>query len=474
MRTLGLGMVTAPLWFVPGVAQQLQDNNGALSNNDNEKPNIVIIVADDLGWGDVSHHGSVIPTPNIDRILNEGIELDRFYTAPVSSPTRCGLMTGRYPNRFGIRETVIPPWRDYGLPVEEETMADVLGRNGYAHRAAIGKWHMGHSKQRYYPLNRGFTHFHGALNGAIDYFEHTREKELDWHDDWESCYEKGYSTDLIAAESARCIKEYAKDGPYFIYTCFNAPHSPYQAPEEEIRKFISKEEFDSLPPKDQKGWTYRAMVSRMDKGIGAILQAISESGEWDNTLILFFSDNGGVPGMEPYSVNRPLRGSKFDEWEGGVRTVAGIYWKKAFRQGNRKLDQVTGFVDILPTLADIIEIKETPKNPYDGISIFSVLKGEKEQIDRDFYLGCGAGVCAQYKLILANQHMGLQKDFITDIQKNPSEKREGRIYEDPERVSQLRRTIQEGDAIVPYQEEIPFGKGQKGFVAPKEWKITEY
>ena len=130
------------------------------------KPNVVIIVADDLGWGDLSYHGSVIPTPNIDRLIGEGIELNRFYTAPVSSPTRCGLLTGRYPSRFGIRETVIPPWRDYGLPVEEETMADVLGRNGYPNRAAIGKWHLGHSRLRYYPLNRGFTHFHGALNGA--------------------------------------------------------------------------------------------------------------------------------------------------------------------------------------------------------------------------------------------------------------------------------------------------------------------
>ena len=117
----------------------------------------------------------------------------------------------------------------------------------------------------------------------------------------------------------------------------------------------------------------------MDKGIGAILQAISESGEWDNTLILFFSDNGGVPGMEPYSVNRPLRGSKFDEWEGGVRTVAGIYWKKAFRQGNRKLDQVTGFVDILPTLADIIEIKETPKIPTTASVSLAYLKEKKNR-----------------------------------------------------------------------------------------------
>lgn len=439
-----------------------------------QKPNVVIIVADDLGWGDVSMHGSVIPTPNIDRLIGDGIELDRFYTAPVSSPTRCGLMTGRYPSRFGIRSTVIPPWRDYGLPIEEETMADVLGRNGYTNRAAIGKWHMGHSRKRYYPLERGFTHFHGALNGAFDYFEHTREKELDWHDDWESCHEEGYSTDLIAKEAARCISEYAKGEPYLVYACFNAPHAPYQAPEDELRRFISKEEFDQLPPKDQKGWTYRAMVSRMDTGVGTILDAVRNSGEGDNTIILFMSDNGGVPGMEPYCNNRPLRGNKFDEWEGGLRTIAGIYWEKGFKQGHRKLDQVTGFVDILPTLKDIIGDTTQPKNPYDGISVYGLLNGKQESIDRDMYLGIGAGVSKQYKLILAGQHLKLEKDFITDIEKNPSETREGRIWEDNERISKLRKTVVEGDAIVPCQEEIPYGKGQKGFVAPKEWKPIEY
>ena len=150
------------------------------------KPNIVIILADDLGWGDVGFHGSDIATPNLDKLAAKGIQLERFYTAPVSSPTRAGLMTGRYPSRFGIRKTVIPPWRDYGLDETEETIADMLGKEGYANRAIIGKWHLGHARQAYYPLNRGFTYFYGHLNGAIDYFTHTREDELDWHKNWES------------------------------------------------------------------------------------------------------------------------------------------------------------------------------------------------------------------------------------------------------------------------------------------------
>ena len=129
-----------------------------------EKPNVVIILADDLGWGDVGYHGSQIRTPNIDRLAEQGIQMERYYTAPISTPARAGILTGRYPSRFGIREAVIPPWRQDGLDENERTMANVLGENGYEHRAAIGKWHLGHTRMVHYPLNRGFTHFYGCLN----------------------------------------------------------------------------------------------------------------------------------------------------------------------------------------------------------------------------------------------------------------------------------------------------------------------
>lgn len=136
-----------------------------------ERPNIVIVLADDLGWGDVGFHGSEIKTPCLNALAAEGVVLDRFYTAPISTPTRAGLMTGRYPNRFGIRTTVIPPWREDGLDENEETLADMLARNGYSNRAIIGKWHLGHTRKVHYPINRGFSHFYGHLNGAIDYFD---------------------------------------------------------------------------------------------------------------------------------------------------------------------------------------------------------------------------------------------------------------------------------------------------------------
>lgn len=189
-------------------------------------------------------------------------------------------MTGRYPSRFGIRKTVIPPWRDYGLDENEVTIANVLSENGYLNRAMIGKWHLGHGRKVHYPLNRGFTHFYGCLNGAIDYFSHHREGELDWHRNWEPSYAKGYSTDLITDEALNCIEQYSKKGPYFLYIAYNAPHSPYQAPEDEIAEHISPEEFKALNKKDKNGYTYRAMVTRMDKGIGRYSQLWKNRAIW--------------------------------------------------------------------------------------------------------------------------------------------------------------------------------------------------
>lgn len=438
-----------------------------------DRPNVLMIVVDDMGWGDLGCHGSAIKTPVLDGFFGDAIELGRYYVAPISSPTRAGLLTGRYPNRFCIRKTVLPPWRKTGLPASETTIADVLGQNGYSNRALVGKWHLGHGDPSYHPMNRGFTHFYGHLNGMLDYFTHKRDGELDWHNDYESCYDEGYTTDLIAGEAVRCIKEYsASDSPFFLYVAFNAPHSPYQAPEEEIFKYISSERFSTLDDKDRKGVTYMAMVSRLDRRIGDILAALESSGEYDDTLILFMSDNGGVPGMEPYSTNAPFRGCKSREWEGGVRASAAIKWNNGFMKGGVKSDQVMGFVDILPTLSDIIGDVGLKDRDYDGISMYPVLSGKVDGIDRVFYLGLGAAVSADRKLILAgkNDAMGLEEDYFTDILANPYEK-DGCVCDDKDAETRLRETITRYDSVVPMIEELPYNYGKKGFKAPKEWNI---
>ena len=353
----------------------------AVAAGTGERPNILFIVADDLGWGDVGYHGSVIPTPNIDALAARGIEMNRFYTAPVSSPTRAGLMTGRYPSRFGIRKTVIPPWRDYGLDPEEQTLADMLAANGYAHRAIVGKWHLGHGRRAYYPLNRGFTHFYGCLNGALDYFTHEREGELDWHNDWESCRDEGYSTDLIADEAVRCIGEYASEGPFFLYVAFNAPHTPFQAPEDEIAEHISSEKFAALTPREKDAYTYRAMVTRMDKGVGRILEKLERSGLVENTLVLFMSDNGGLASEpawrdgELHTQNYPLNSGKGSLYEGGIREPMIVKWPGVVSPGTR-CDKYLMIEDFYPTILEMAGVQNyRTVQPLDGTSFMPLLKG---------------------------------------------------------------------------------------------------
>ena len=434
-----------------------------------ERPNIVIVLADDLGWGDVGFHGSEIKTPCLDALVGEGVELERFYTSPISTPTRAGLMTGRYPNRFGVRSAVIPPWREDGLDENEETVADMLARNGYKNRAIIGKWHLGHTKKVHYPMNRGFSHFYGHLNGAIDYFDLTREGELDWHNDWETCHDKGYSTELITKEAIRCIDAYEKEGPFMLYVAYNAPHTPLQAQEKDIKLYTDN--FDSLTPKEQKKVTYSAMVSCMDRGIGAIVDALKKKGIMDNTFFIFFSDNGtaGVPG----SSSGPLRGHKFDEWDGGVHAPAVLYWKKAEKQYKNLSSQVTGFVDLVPTLKDLVGDHSRPKREYDGISILPVLNGKKACIDRDFYLGHGAVVNKDYKLIRKGMKPGLdlKQDFLVDYKTDPYEKKNASAGNE-KIVKALYEVALKYDTITPFIPEVPYGKGRDGFKAPKEWKVV--
>ncbi|MFI3260071.1 MAG: sulfatase-like hydrolase/transferase [Rikenellaceae bacterium] len=436
------------------------------------KPNIIIILADDMGWGDVGFNGGEIQTPSIDELANKAAILDRFYTAPVSSPTRAGLLTGRYPNRFGIREVVIPPWREDGLDANEQTIADMLGRNGYENRAIIGKWHLGHTHAEHYPMSRGFTHFYGHLNGAIDYFDHTREGELDWHNDWESCYDEGYSTELITREALRCIDEYQKDGPFFIYIPYNAPHSPFQAQESDIA--IYTDDFDSLSKREKQEVTYKAMVTCMDRGIGQIIDKLEADGLMENTFLLFFSDNGAVPNQSLSTSSGDYRGKKFTEWDGGVRSPTLLHWPAASESYKNIESQLSGFVDVMPTLKELVGDKSKPKNEFDGVSLMPILSGKKSSIKRDFYLGCGAVVSEGYKLIRPdfNSRMKLKQNYLVDYANDPYEANDASQGNEKE-VARLLKVAIKYDTITPSIPERPYDEGKKGFVAPKEWRVTK-
>jgi len=261
-------------------------------------PNIVLIVPDDLGRHDVSFHGGEIATPNIDRIAAEGVLIERFYTAPICSPTRAGLMTGRYPIRYGLMRNVIAPWQDFGLDTEEVTIPEVLARAGYEHRGVFGKWHLGHIGRKYHPLRRGFTESVGH-NTSIDYFTKERFGERDWFHGYEPASEEGYVTDLVAEHAVRFIDRRAGgETPFFLYVPFNAAHSPLQAKEEDLPLYADLEAIEPprsweeitaggpLAPEEQRRERRRvhaAMVHALDEGVGRILQAIDDHDIAENT-----------------------------------------------------------------------------------------------------------------------------------------------------------------------------------------------
>jgi arylsulfatase A-like enzyme len=335
------------------------------------RPNVVILLADDLGWADVGFHGSDIHTPNIDRLAREGTECSRFYSLPVCSPTRSALLTGRSPMRLGLGYTVIRPWSSYGLPLEEHTIAQTFAAAGYQ-TAMTGKWHLGHARRKFFPIERGFHHQYGHFNGAIDYYKHEREGGLDWNRDGKSLVEEGYSTDLIANEAVRHILSRDKTNPFLLYVPFNSPHSPLQAPPEVIAKYSGR--------KDERRRIFAAMVDRMDTGIGRILQAIDEQGIANDTIVFFFSDNGGPTNLG--ATNTPLRGAKASTFEGGIRVPAVLRWPGHVPAGV-VLNQVAGAFDLFPTLAAAAGV--TPKNalPFDGKNLWPVLSGKQKPFARE-------------------------------------------------------------------------------------------
>lgn len=247
-------------------------------------PNIVVILADDLGWNDVGYHGSDIPTPNIDRLAEDGVELDRFYAAPMCTPTRSTLLTGKHPHRIGMSRTVVRPREPCGLPLGEHTLADALKAEGYT-TAMVGKWHLGHRNREYLPTQRGFDSHYGHYLGYIDYFTHTPIwvdwTGLDWHRNEVAIQETGYSTELLAREATTLIDKYDFEKPLFLYAAFNAPHGPRQALDSDVAKLTDI--------KDQTRKTYAAQVNALDHAIGQIREHLQIRNQWGKTCNALFS-----------------------------------------------------------------------------------------------------------------------------------------------------------------------------------------
>lgn len=338
-------------------------------------PSVVLIVADDLGWMDVGYNGSEIATPHLDRLAREGVRLERFYTAMICSPTRMGLLTGRYPIRWGMMNAVVRPWSTDGLPPEEVTIAEELARAGYVHRGLVGKWHLGHASRRFHPLRQGFTEFFGHYNGSIDYFSHECRGEPDWHRGFEPVSgPRTYSTDAITEEAVRFVEDHAAQAPFFLMVSYNAPHAPLQARPKDLARYADVTD----PPRR----VYAAMVTRMDDGIGRILAALDEVGAARDTLVWFLSDNGGDPRQG--ASNAPLRAGKSGIYEGGVRVPSAVRWPAGGIADGRSVASMVGYLDVLPTVLAAAGASPADR-PLDGIDVLGVLAGSAVGAERVWF-----------------------------------------------------------------------------------------
>lgn len=340
------------------------------------RPNFVVIFVDDLGYNDVSYNGAVeIETPNIDRLAQEGVIFtDGYVVHPFCGPSRAGLVTGRYPARFGMEYNVAyaPLDEEHGLPVEEKTLATYLNEAGYQ-TGIVGKWQLG-AAPAFHPLNRGFDYFYGFLGGAHDYFriDITRPgiEYLPLNENRGATGLEGYLTDALTDRAVDFVKM-RREEPFFLYLAYNAPHTPLQAPEELVDKYSHIE--------DENRRLYLAMVDALDRNVGRVLDALEQADVRDNTVVFFLSDNGGVssavhPGLD-WADNTPLSTGKESFFEGGIRVPFVASWPAEWP--SMEFEWIVSSLDIAATAVALAESVPDHDRPLDGVNLDPFIRGEK-------------------------------------------------------------------------------------------------
>ncbi|XP_047036030.1 arylsulfatase I-like [Helicoverpa zea] len=341
------------------------------------RPNIVIFLADDLGFNDVGFHGSnQIPTPNIDALAYSGIVLQNYYVTPICTPSRAALMTAKYPIHTGMQHTVIFGKEPRGLPLSEKILPQYLKDLGYKTHL-VGKWHLGHFKKEYLPLNRGFDSHLGFWGGKIDLYDHTNMEQGSWGFDFRRGFEVAddlfgqYATDVYTKEAVKLVNAHNKSLPLFLMVAHSAMHSGnpsefLRAPDDVIDRFSHI--------KDLQRRKYAGMLSKLDESVGRVVESLQKNGLLENSIILFSSDNGGAAAgfNNNAASNYPLKGVKNTLWEGGVRG-AGLLWSPLLKQPSRVANQTFHLVDWMPTLiraagGDVSVLKNV-----DGIDLWEAL-----------------------------------------------------------------------------------------------------
>lgn len=438
---------------------------GVGSANATEAPNVLLILADDLGYGDLGCTGSTtIHTPHIDMLAKSGVLCTRGYVASaVCSPSRAGLITGRDPRRFGYEANLNKAAAYYptrpellGLPPTENTIGDQLGAAGYR-TAIVGKWHLGLGPGMH-PNRRGFDYFCGMLGGGHTYFPTKSEHKIERNGEWVAGFSNPYLTDFFTDEAIgwidRCA-EFSKPAPWFLYLSYNAPHTPLEATEKDL--------VDYAAISDPKRRTYAAMVSAMDRGVGRVLDHLTTSGQRENTLVVFLSDNGGA--TDNSSWNGHLSGAKGSLREGGIRVPMIWSWPATLPAGTTS-DVVVSSLDILPTAlaasgANPLPLQAPPTycdsrncrrmiercGAYDGKDVVPSLTGGSTSSQRHLYWrlqGQAAVLRGDKKLIRLN-HRSAQ---LFDTADDPGERNDLALSGEGARDT-LARDLAEWEAALP-------------------------
>jgi arylsulfatase A-like enzyme len=352
-----------------------------------QRPNVLYIMADDLGWGDLSCYGRPdYRTPNLDRLASEGTRFNQAYSAsPVCTPTRCAFVTGRYPARAAVgleeplswRKQLIERKQDVGLAPEHPTVASLLKAAGYR-TALVGKWHLGYLP-KYSPLKSGFEEFFGIMSGGADHFTHKDANgEGDLFEAEVPVERVGYTTDLLTERAVEFLKR-RREAPFFLSLNYTAPHWPWEGPNDEA---VSR-----ALPKGLAGFTsggslkvYAEMMKSLDAGVGRVLRALEDAGHARTTLVIFTSDNGG----ERFSYNWPFTGKKFELYEGGIRVPAFARWPGRIPSG-RTTEQAAITMDWTATILAAAGAHPHADYPLDGTDLLPVMRGERAAFERTLF-----------------------------------------------------------------------------------------
>ena len=461
---------------------------------DVKKPNVIIILVDDLGWADISLRGAPFKTPNIDSLFKEGVSLNRFYTTPICSPTRAALMTGRDPLKLGVAYSVIMPWMNNGIHPDEHFMPESFQMNGYQ-TAMFGKWHLGHSQEIFHPNQRGFDDFYGHLHTEVGYFPpFSNQGGIDFQKNGVTINDQGYSTFLLAREASNWINSRDKEKPFFMYVPFLAPHTPLEAPDNLIEKYKTLEDTRKPTRNIAADRTreasktrapsarplYAAVVDALDQAIGEILLTIEEAGIEEETIILFSSDNGGATYGGGGADNFPLRGGKGDTFEGSIRVVAALKWKGKVQAGS-SLDQIMTVMDVFPTLSSASGINMKNTKMIDGRNMWpAIIEQEDIPLKEDIYFVSEIPNYGHFHTTVFNKKWKLVQSIssslleikvenkLFDIANDPYEYQD-LASQEPNLVQEMAEKIRNWRALHPIAGTRTLLVPPPGWRAPKDW-----